>query len=214
MTGDLPRSAPDETAELVSLVRADDQLALGRLLDRHRERLLRILRFRLDARIQGRVDPEDVLQDTLIEAVDRLPEYLDQPGVPFFVWLRFLAVQKLAQLHRRHLETRSRAAGRERGLQQSGLAGASSADLAARLLGNLTSPSEALARAEQKLQVEAALNQMEPMDREILTLRHFEQLANVEAASVLGLSPTAASNRYVRAVRRLQGLLGPANNGG
>lgn len=214
MTGDLPRSAPDETAELVSLVRADDQLALGRLLDRHRERLLRVLRFRLDARIQGRVDPEDVLQETLIEAVDRLPEYLDQPGVPFFVWLRFLAVQKLAQLHRRHLETRSRAAGRERGLQQGGLAGASSADLAARLLGNLTSPSEALARAEQKLQVESALNQMDPMDREILTLRHFEQLANVEAAGVLGLSPTAASNRYVRAVRRLQGLLGPANNGG
>jgi RNA polymerase sigma-70 factor (ECF subfamily) len=189
-------------------------VALGRLLDRHRERLLRILRFRLDARIQGRVDPEDVLQDTLIEAVDRLPEYLEQPAVPFFVWLRFLAVQKLAQLHRHHLETQRRAAGRERGQPQSGLAGASSADLAARLLGNLTSPSEALARAEQKLQVEAALTQMDPMDREILTLRHFEQLANLEAAGVLGLSPTAASNRYVRAVRRLQGLLGPANNGG
>jgi RNA polymerase sigma-70 factor, ECF subfamily len=204
-----PAPGPGETAELVGLVQRGESEALGRRLDRYRDRLLRVIRFRIDSRLTGRIDPEDVLQETFVEAMQRVPEYLSQPEVPFLVWLRFLTIQKVLQLHRHHLETQGRAAGRELRLGHGPLPGATSADLAARLLGNLTSPSQAAVRAEQRLKLEQALNQMDEIDREVLTLRHFEQLSNVETANVLGLSSTAASNRYIRAVRRLREILAP-----
>lgn len=200
---------PDFTTELLAQVRAGHSAAFGQLVERHRDRLLRVVKFRLDRRLAGRLDPEDVLQEATVEAFERLEDYLDDPRLPFFVWLRFITVQKLHELHRRHLACHARNADREVSLDRAPLPGATSADLAARLLGDQTTPSQAAARAELAAQLESALNQMDPIDREALALRHFERLANVEAAEVLGLAPAAASARYVRAVKRLRALLEP-----
>ena len=127
--------------------------------------------------------------------------------MPFFLWLRFITVQKMIALHRHHLGVQARDAGREMSLQPAAFPGATSADLAVQILGKHTSPSQAAMRAEIKMQLEQALNEMEEIDREVLALRHFEQLSNVETAEVLGIGRSAASNRYVRAVDRLKGIL-------
>lgn len=207
MSSDPKPDAIDTTAELVELVQAGDTKALGALLQRYRERLTRVVKFRLDPRLVGRIDPDDVVQESFLEALQRMPSYLADGRMPFFVWLRFLTVQRLIGLHRHHLQAQVRDADREISLVRGSLPGATSADLAARLLGNQTSPSQAVIRAEQKLKLEEALNGMEPLDREVLSLRHFEQLSNLETAEVLELNPTAASNRYVRAIKRLRSIL-------
>jgi RNA polymerase sigma-70 factor (ECF subfamily) len=167
----------------------------------------------MDHRLQGRVDPSDVIQDAHIEAMARLPEYFSQSGLPFFLWLRLIVGQRLTLLHRHHLGARARDAGREIGLYHGGLPEATSAALAARLLGHLTQPSEAAVRAERKIRIQTALNSMDPLDREILALRHFEQLNNSEAAQALGLSKSTASKRYVRALQRLKEILAAARGG-
>jgi RNA polymerase sigma-70 factor (ECF subfamily) len=197
----------DDTGVLVGLARDGNREAIGDLLERFRARLQRVVGFRLDRRLLGRVDPTDIVQDAYLEAVTRLPDYFRDEKMPFFLWLRFLTVQRLLAVHRHHLGAKSRDASREISLYGGPLPGASSVDLAARLLGKLTSPSQAAVRAELKMQLEEALNSMEPIDREVLALRHFEQLNNVETASVLGINPTAASNRYVRAIKRLKEIL-------
>jgi RNA polymerase sigma-70 factor (ECF subfamily) len=148
-----------------------------------------------------------VLQEAYLEAALRLPEFLERPTLPFFLWLRFLVGQALFTQHRRHLGAQARDAGREISLYRGALPEASSAALVAHLLGRVTSPSEAVQRAERKLLLETALNQMDALDREILALRHFEQLSNGEAAQVLGLDKSAASKRYARALRRLKDIL-------
>jgi RNA polymerase sigma-70 factor (ECF subfamily) len=209
MSRNPPAGDGDVTAELSALVQSGDQQAFGRLLERFRERLLRVIKFRMDQRLYGRIDPDDVLQEAYLEASQRLASYAANPTMPFFVWLRFIAVQRLLALHRHHLQAQVRDAEREISLFRGPLPGATSEDLAARLLGSQTSPSQAIIRAEQKMKLEAALNSMEPIDREVLALRHFEQLSNVEVAEVLGLNPTAASNRYVRAIKRLRTILEP-----
>jgi RNA polymerase sigma-70 factor (ECF subfamily) len=163
--------------------------------------------LRLDPRLQGRIDPSDVIQEAFLEASVRLPEYLRQADVPFFLWLRFLTGQKLVTLHRPHLGARMRDAGREVSLYRGRLPETSSAALAAQLLGHDPRPSEAAVRAERKLRLQAALNSMDPLDREVLALRHFEQLSNAETAQVLGLQESAASKRYVRALKKLKGIL-------
>jgi RNA polymerase sigma-70 factor (ECF subfamily) len=202
----------DVTTELSALVQSGDAEAFNRLLERFRERLLRVIKFRMDQRLYGRIDPDDVLQEAYLEASQRLASYVADPTMPFFVWLRFITVQKLLGMHRYHLQAQVRDADREISLFRGPLPGATSEDLAARLLGSQTSPSQAIVRAEQKMKLEAALNSMEPIDREVLALRHFEQLANVEVAQVLGLNPTAASNRYVRAIKRLRTILAPTSD--
>lgn len=197
----------DETRRLLSAAAAGDRAELGGLLDRHRGRLRRMLALRLDQRLQGRVDPSDVIQETFLEATQRLPDYLNQPAMPFFLWLRFLAGQRLLILHRRHLGAEMRAAGREVSLFRGAMPEASSAALAAHLLGRECRPSEIAVRAEVKLRLQDALNQMDPLDREVLALRHFEELSNTEVATVLELTKTAASNRYIRALKRLKEVL-------
>jgi RNA polymerase sigma-70 factor (ECF subfamily) len=157
--------------------------------------------------VQGRVDPSDVIQEAYLEVASKLDDYLRDPTLPFFLWLRLLTGQKLVLAHRQHLGVQARDAAREVSLYRGALPEASSAALAAQLLGKLTSPSVAAVRAELKLRVQEALNSMDPIDREVLSLRHFEQLSNAEAARVLGLSDTAACNRYVRALERLRGIL-------
>jgi RNA polymerase sigma-70 factor (ECF subfamily) len=169
--------------------------------------------LRMDRRVRQRVDPSDVLQEAYIEAAQRLPAYAAEQGhMPLYLWLRFLTGQKLLQMHRKH-RGRERDAARDLSIFQSGLPEASSAVLAAKLVGKWTSPSRALMRAERKLRVEEALNAMAPLDREILTLRHFEQLSGVEAACVLGIEVSAASKRYARALERLSEILGARGEG-
>jgi RNA polymerase sigma-70 factor (ECF subfamily) len=198
---------PNETDQLLQRAAQGDRQGWGALLERHRKRLRRMVALRLDPRLQGRIDASDVIQEAYLEASARLPEYLRQPAVPFFLWLRFLTGQKLAELHRHHLAAQMRDAGREVSLYRGSLPETSSAALAAQLLGHDPRPSEAAVRAERKLRLQAALNSMDPLDREVLALRHFEQLSNAETAQVLGLQESAASKRYIRALQKLKGIL-------
>jgi RNA polymerase sigma-70 factor (ECF subfamily) len=181
--------------------------ALGELLQEHRGRLRRMVRLRLDRRLQGRIDPSDVIQEAYLEAATRLPEYVRSPTMPFFLWLRLLTGQRLQIIHRRHLGARMRDAGREVALYRGALPEATSAALAAQLLGRDTRPSEAAVRAERKLRLQEALNSLDPLDREALALRHFEHLTTAEAAQVLGITPAAAGKRYLRALERLREIL-------
>src|SRR5437667_12561756 len=171
-----------ETDRLLRQVAAGDKECWGALLTRHEERLRRMVAFRLDQRLQGRIDASDVIQEIYLEASQHLADYLRQPGLPFFLWLRGVAGNKLLELHRFHLGTQMRDAGREVSLYRGTLPGTTSAALAAQLLGHVTRPSEAAVRAEVKIRLQEALNSMDPIDREVLALRHFEQLSNREAA--------------------------------
>jgi RNA polymerase sigma-70 factor (ECF subfamily) len=196
-----------ETCLLLSQAVAGDMQALGDLFGRHRDRLRRMIQVRLDRRLQGRVDPSDVVQETYLEFARALPQYVRNPAMPFFLWLRCLTGRKLQALHRRHLGSQMRAAHREVSLAGGTSPQASSESLAAQLLGRLTTPSQAAMRAELQRQVQEALNALEPLDREVLTLRHYEQLTNAEVAVALDLSAATASNRYVRALKRLKRFL-------
>ncbi len=193
--------------DLLLRLEEGDARALIDPFTRHRERLRRMIRLRLDRRLQGRIDSSDVLQDAYLEVARRAPEYLAQPAMPPFLWLRFLTGQTLQALHRHHLKVHSRDASQEVSLRHHATPQATSVSLAEMLLGRLTSPTRAARRAEMQLRLQEVLNAMEPMDREVLALRHFEELSNGEVAHVLGLSKNAASNRYMRALVRLKEML-------
>ena len=184
----------------------DDQ-AVVRLFDKYRKRLRRMVRLRMDRRLQGRVDPSDVLQEAYLDMAKRLPEYARQQSYPFFLWLRLLTGQRLMHVHRFHLETAMRDAGQEVSLYHKAMPEANSMSLAANLLGRMTSVSEKAMRAEVQVKLQETLNGMDPIDREILVLRHFEELSNKEAAEILGIRKAAASNRYMRALKRLKDTL-------
>jgi RNA polymerase sigma-70 factor (ECF subfamily) len=200
--------------ELIRQASAGNPQSQQELFTRYASRLKRMVKLRLDPRVQGRVDPSDVLQEAYLETCRKLADYLREPKMPFFLWLRLLTGQKLALAHRQHLGVQARDAGREISLYREAMPGASSAALAARLLGRLTSPSQAVAKAELKVRIQEALNSMDAIDREVLTLRHFEQLSNSETALVLGIKESAASNRYLRALERLRSLLATPPPGG
>jgi RNA polymerase sigma-70 factor (ECF subfamily) len=197
----------DDTILLLRQGAAGDPHALGELWDRYRERLKRMVRLRLDRRLQGRLDPSDVLQEAFLDFARRAGEFAENPEVSFFLWLRALAGQRLQMLHRQHLGAKMRDAAREISLHRAPIPQATSVSLAAQLLGHFTSASAKVARAELQLRLQEALNGMDPIDREILALRHFEELSNVETAEVLGIDPSAASSRHVRALRRLRQVL-------
>ncbi len=184
-----------------------DGASWGALLTRHEGRLRRMVAFRLNPRLQGRIDPEDVVQEVNLAASEHLADYLRRPAMTFFLWLRGIAGHKLLELHRRHLGTPMRDARREVSLYRGALPDATSAALAAQLLGHATRPSEAAVRAEAKIRLQEALNGMDPLDREVLALRHFEQLTNAEAARVLEIKEAAAGKRYLRALERLREIL-------
>jgi RNA polymerase sigma-70 factor (ECF subfamily) len=200
-------SDPADTLELLRRAGAGDPQALGELFGRHSDRLRRMVQLRLDRRLQGRIDPSDVLQEAFLEVARALADYLRNPAMPFFLWLRCLTGRKLQALHRRHLGTRMRSVGQELALHGGTLPQAPSESLAAQLLGRFTTPSQAAVRAELRRQIQEALGSMKPLDREVLALRHFEQLSNAETAQVLEISEAAASNRYVRALKRLKRIL-------
>ena len=184
-----------------------DLAALAELFGRYRKRLRQMVRLRLDRRLQGRVDASDVLQEAYLDVAQQLPHYLVKREMPFFLWLRLVAGQRLMRIHREHLGAAMRDAGREVSLYKGALPQASSVSLAAQLLGHYTPASEAVSRAEVQIQIQTALNGMEPIDREIIALRHFEELTNAEVAEVLGLEISTASKRYIRALKRLQVML-------
>lgn len=197
-----------EDDELLRLAAEGDPESWEALVGRSRPRLRRMVDFRLDQRLRGRVDPSDVLQDAYLEAWKDLGGYLREPRMPFFLWLRSVADSKLRELHRHHLGTRMRDPRREVAIRGGATPETTATAMAAELLGDLTRASEEAVRVEIKLRLQEALDTMDPLDREVLALRHFEQLSPAETADVLGIKVKAAGMRYVRALRRLKGILG------
>lgn len=180
--------------------------AFNEVLLKHRERLKRMIALRMNDRLQGRLDASDVIQDTFVEASRALDAYLENPKLPVFLWLRHLAGEKLIQAHRKHLTTQKRAAEREQRIL-GGTPAATSMSLAIQLAGKMTSPSQAAEKKEATDQLMQALESMNEIDREILTLRHFEQLTSRETATILDMSNDAVKKRYVRALAKLQSIL-------
>jgi RNA polymerase sigma-70 factor (ECF subfamily) len=185
-------------------VRAGHSQALGRLLTRHGPYLQRFIELRLDPRLRARLDPADVVQEAQMQAVRRLPRYLEQPALPFRLWLRQLALDRLLNLRRDHAGAARRSVDREVTLPEG-----SAAEFARQLLAPGSTPSQHLSRQELARRVREAMSQLPEPDREVLLLRHFEGLSNPEVAALLGLSPGAVSKRYGRAVLRLHDILYP-----
>lgn len=196
----------DEHRDLTEAARGGDPRALAGLFDRHRGRLRRMVEFRLDARLRGRVSPSDVLQEAYLDALTRLPHFRADPDVPFYVWARTVTLQRLIDVHRRHLVARVRSAAREVPLGRDDPTSAG-AERMAELIADATSPSLAIHRREIVAAVREALDRLDPNDREVLALRHFEELSNQEAAAAMGIRPAAASKRYLRALDRLRRAL-------
>src|SRR5215470_40153 len=200
-------TAEPDTEELLRRATQGDGPARERLLERHRRRLRRMVAVRFDRRLAARVDPSDVVQETLAEAAAQLDRYLQERPLPFYPWLRQLAQRRLIELHRRHVLARRRTVVREEAV--GGLPGRSAVALAERLFGRLPSPSTHLHRQERRDRVRAALAALSEKDREVLVLRILEGLPTRETAAVLGVSEVAVRSRQVRALERLKVLLGP-----
>ena len=194
-------------ADIERRLRSGDAQALAELFSRERERLWRVIQFRLAEPLRARLGPEDVLQEAFLAASQRLKHYADSPATSPFIWLRMIVNQTLVDLHRQHLGAQRRDAGREVSLDGAPYAQATSASVAIQLVGAFTSPSGAAARADVLGLVQTAIEQMDPIDREVLALRHFEELTNSEVAETLGIEQKAASIRYIRALRRLKEIL-------
>jgi RNA polymerase sigma-70 factor (ECF subfamily) len=192
---------------LACRLRQGDQEALAVLFSQHRDRLWRMVNFRMDRRLLGRVDSDDVLQEAYLAAAQRLGHYRDESSDSSFIWLRMVVLQTLTDVHRHHLGAQMRDADREVDLRGWHNPQTTSASLAAILLGRLTSPSQAAARAEMFDEAERAISTLDPLDQEVLALRHFEELSNSEVAEVLGIQQKAASIRYVRALKRLKAVM-------
>lgn len=197
----------EETIRLLQRGVDGDQQALCDVWQRHRERLRRLVKLRLDRRLQGRIDPSDVLQEAFIDFASRAKEYVQKPDMPLFLWLRYLTGQRLQLLHRHHLGAQMRDAGREVSIHRGAMPQATSVSLAAQLLGRFTSVTTAVQRAEMQVVLQETINSMDHIDREILAMRHFEELSNVETAQALGIKPSAASSRHIRALKKLRQTL-------
>lgn len=208
-------TADDQSSAVLVKAWRKNEIGFEEVFDRYRKRLRRMVVLRLDVRLSGRIDPDDVIQDAFVLAFQKIEEYRSRTDeLPLFLWLRLVVAERVIELHRRHLGAKMRDAGREVSIYPGPMPEASSAALAAQLTGRVTSPSNVAIRAEIRLQVQEALNRMDPIDREVLTLRNFELLSNSEAAQVLGISQPAASNRYVKALRRMKDILSIAQGEG
>ena len=195
-----------DTGVLLDRAAAGDDGARQRLLARHRDRLRKMVAYHLDRRLVARVDPSDVVQEALADAACELSDYLRRRPVPFYPWLRQLAWDRLVEIHRRHVVAGKRSVRREEpGLFE--LPDESAVELASRLADLGSSPSARVVREELRLRVQAAVAQLAERDREVLVLRHLEQLSTAEAAAVLGLGEPAFKSRHLRALQRLRRLL-------
>lgn len=198
--------------DLLEKLRADTTGQFAQIFSAFKERLRRIIRFRLDYRLAPRISDSDVIQECYVRAADRLERFLKNPEFPFFVWLRMQANQQVADLHRKHLQAEKRDARKEINLNaRNQVSNQTSVQLAAHLVAQMTSPSRLIQRSEEIVALENSLNEMNDLDREVIALRHFEELSSNETAQVLGIQPAAASKRYVRALKRLQEIM--ANHG-
>lgn len=204
-----PRMADESPNEamMIERLKSGDEDALGELFLHHRDRLKRIVRFRLDHRLAGRISESDVIQDSYLSASKRVDHYRDKVDMPFFVWLRLVISQQLVDLHRQHLQAEMRDVRKEISLERQPVSPRTSLAMAAQLVGNVTSASQAFSRVERIAKLEEALNQMEAIDREVIALRHFEELSNNEVAVVLGIDVQASSKRYVRAMKRMKEIV-------
>lgn len=197
-----------EIEELENRLIHGDTAALAELFEIHRDRLWRIVNFRLDPRLHGRIDADDVLQEAYMDAEKRIDTVLQESPSSVFIWLRLIVNQTLIDLHRRHLLAQKRSAKKEVAIhQQRWSSESTSFALTFHLLGNLTSPSQAILKQEMSKNIDTALGTLDDIDREVLALRHFEELSNAETAQVLELSPQAASVRYIRALKHLKSVL-------
>lgn len=199
-------------SSLEERVRAGDRVALAELMAEQQAALRRFVQFRLDPRLRGRLSASDVLQEIYLSAQQRLDHFREQVDMPFRVWVRLLANQRLVDAHRKHLSAKARDAGVERSLDQPFPGGslgtsASSVNLAARIVDDQTSPSQVALRRELLEQLIEAIGAMDPLDREVLALRHFDELTNDEVARMLDIPKGTASKRYVRALGRLRGMM-------
>ena len=192
--------------ELVQL-QSGGKKAVAEAFGCHRDKLQRMIAFRLDTRIIGKVDCDDILQDAFVEASRRIGDYLDRPSVPVYIWIRQITMQVLIDTHRRYLGAKMRDARQEVTLHAGWASGTNSATLAAQLVGSFTSPSQAAVREEMASVLRAALDQLSEIDYEVLTLRHLEELSNNEVAQILGIDKYAASKRYLRALGRLRSAM-------
>ncbi len=194
-----------ETQSLLDRAKASDKEAAEKLWERFRPALRRMIGLRLDQALARRVDASDVVQDVLMKANQRLGEYLDNPAMPFHLWLRQIARDQMIDAHRRHRVSGKRSIDREQGnLLGSAWDDRSSLDLAQELQDAALTPAAEALRRELEQRFEAALHDLDDDDREIIVLRHHEQLSNIEASVVLGLSQPAAGMRYLRALKRLR----------
>jgi RNA polymerase sigma-70 factor (ECF subfamily) len=205
--GTLMDQTPNEVAHLIDRLRAGDRQALGELFQFYRARLGRMVELRMDPRLRTRLDAWDVLQEAYLDLARDLDAYRADPKLPPLLWMRLHVGRRLTMLHRQHLGTGMRDAGLEISLYREALPQASSAALASMLLGRHASPTQAAQRAERLLRIQEALNTLDPIDREVLALKHFEELSRAETAQVLGINPEAAAKRYFRALKRLKEVL-------
>ena len=195
-------------SQTLQRIASEGDAAVADLFSQHRPRLSRMVSFRMDPRLRGRVDTEDILQEAYLDAVRRIQHFTENPVVSIFVWFRLIVSQTLQTVHRRHSGTQMRDVRREQSRYRRAVDGSATAvSIIALVAGHQTSPSQAAVRTERVRELQAALDDLSELDREVLALRHFEELSNEETAEELGILPKAASTRYFRAIRRLKGLL-------
>ncbi|MFY9254938.1 MAG: sigma-70 family RNA polymerase sigma factor [Fuerstiella sp.] len=198
----------DKTLELLNGVKSGDGEAVNALMDRHRVAIRRMVQMRLDNAVARRVDASDVVQDVLFEASRRMEDYISNPSMPFHLWLRQLAKDRIIDMHRRHRGAQRRSVDREQHVSNLGNDERSTADLVSFLKDAELTPAAASVRKEMEQRFLEAVNQLDEADREMIMMRHFEHLGNGEVAEALGLSAPAAGMRYLRAIRKLRQALG------
>src|SRR3954470_13982660 len=209
MTG--PRQP--ESEELIERAARGDDAARHLLLIQHRDRLKRMVAVRLDRRLAARVDPSNIVQEALLDAHRELSDYLRLRPLPVYPWLRQLAWERLLKWHRAHVHVRKRSVAREEP-RDLALPEESAVQLAHRLIAAGTSPSRRLIREEMRQRVRSVLETMSPQDREVLVMRHLEEMSAAEIAATLGITERAAKSRHTRALERLRSLLGGDSNQG
>ena len=197
----------DQTHALLVAAKKGDGDAVNRLLERHRAPIRRLVELRLDRKVQRRVDVSDVVQDVMVEASGRLEKYLQDPAMAFHLWIRQIAWDRIIDTYRRHRVSAKRNMDREQSMSVAGNSDQSSMELAIQLCDPALTPAAAATQRELARNVEAAIDRLNDQDREVILMRHYEHLSNLEIAEALSLNPPAASMRYLRAVRRLRQLL-------
>ena len=206
-------SAASETEQLMAEAKAGDKSAINQLMGRHHSSLDRLVRMRLDKKIQNRVGVSDVVQDVLVEANRRLPRYLESPAMPFHLWIRQIAKDRMIDAYRRHRVSAKRSVDREQQMAARRGYDQSSIHLASLLGDSRPTPAEAAIQKEMARKVESAISSLAEKDAEIIVMRHYEHLTNQEISQLLNLSEPAASMRYLRAIRRLREIIQkPASN--